>query len=203
MQKNDYQKLLRCPFCGSEAKYENIDGYHYIICDECGARNFGFSKESAFDEWNSRVQIDDDEINYPVFPDSSKVNQPVQVPEVVENGNCEYLPDECCKKSCKEENATLEFLIPKWRTKQNGYYILEIPITQADRIRFTITHTDGSSNFIYQLQLEISLWGHISYLVEECGQFNTLNEAKQKANKCIRELGERLVYFANNIKTEE
>jgi Lar family restriction alleviation protein len=49
------KELKPCPFCGSEAKYENSDGYHYIICDECGARNFGFSKESAFDEWNSRI----------------------------------------------------------------------------------------------------------------------------------------------------
>ena len=29
-----------------------------------------------------------------------------KIPEVVENGTCEYLPEEYCKKSCKEENAT-------------------------------------------------------------------------------------------------
>lgn len=57
MQKKDYQKLLKCPFCGGEAKYENIDGYYYTVCDECGARNFAFTKEQACDEWNSRVDV--------------------------------------------------------------------------------------------------------------------------------------------------
>ena len=135
------KELLPCPFCSGEAKYDNSEGNYYIFCDECGARTFGFNKEHAFNEWNKRAQIDDDESNYPVFPDSSKVNQPVQVPEVVENGNCEYLKlldyikfcrnasakdirkihdrardlianyNQCCKKSCKEEIITTEDLL--------------------------------------------------------------------------------------------
>ena len=169
------KELLPCPFCGGEADIlQHKDGIDDWIVF---CKKCGCQTDFMFTESEA----------------ISHWNSRVDVAKT----------EECCKKSCKEENATLEFLIPKWRTKQNGYYILEIPITQSDRIRFTITHTDGSSNFIYQLQLEISLWGHISYLVEECGQFNTLNEAKQKANKCIRELGERLVYFADNIRIEE
>ena len=50
-------ELLPCPFCGGEAKYDNNEGYHYIICDECGARNFGFTREQAFDEWNTRIDV--------------------------------------------------------------------------------------------------------------------------------------------------
>lgn len=41
------------------------------------------------------------------------------------------------------------------------------------------------------------------FYFEDVGKFKTLEEAKQKANECIRELGERLMYFANNIKTKE
>ena len=50
-------KLLPCPFCGGEAKYDKSKGYDYIICDECGARNFAFTKEQAFNEWNARVDV--------------------------------------------------------------------------------------------------------------------------------------------------
>ena len=48
----------------------------------------------------------------------------------------------------------------------------------------------------------IDFVGGESNLVEEVGEFNDLEVAKAKAKECIKELGERLVYFANNIKTE-
>ena len=72
--------LLRCPFCGGEAKYDNSDGYDYIFCHECGARTFGFNKEHAFNEWNKRakyVNNVNNKGNSSEFPNSSKVNQSV------------------------------------------------------------------------------------------------------------------------------
>ena len=41
------------------------------------------------------------------------------------------------------------------------------------------------------------------FYFEDVGKFKTLEEAKQKANVCIRELGEKLVYFADKIRTTE
>ena len=192
------KELLPCPFCGGEAKYDNSEGYDRIICNECGASAFGFSKEHAFDEWNSRVQIDDDEINYPVFPDSSKVNQPVQVPEVVENGNCEYLPEECCKESCKYENATFKPLIPKWHNYSDDTLILNVNVMQYAYIEFNITNEEN------KYRLTAFLKANDRYCNEEDGGiFNTLKEAKEKANDYIKWIGERLVCFAENIRTKE
>jgi hypothetical protein len=102
------KELKPCPFCSGEAKYGTNDGFHYIWCDDCGETIFGFSKKEAFDIWNKRVQCVDNEENcyykneenvvangnYLEKQDSSKVNQSVQVPEVVENGSCKYLSEE-------------------------------------------------------------------------------------------------------------
>lgn len=101
-------KLKHCPFCGGKADIEGISELHYISCENCYAetRVYG-SKAEAIKAWNTRNYLGkQDSSNYSEFPKSSKGNQSVQVPEVVENGNCEYLPDECCEKSCKDENTT-------------------------------------------------------------------------------------------------
>lgn len=123
------KKLLPCPFCGGKAKYDNSNGYHYVICDECGARNFGFYKEHAFEEWNSRVQCVDDESNYLGKQDSS--NELLDFVKFCRNAsatNIRQIHDrardliakhkQSCEKSCKEENATLKPLIPKWQENE-------------------------------------------------------------------------------------
>lgn len=192
------KELKPCVYCGGEAKYDKIDGFDYVICDECGASTFGFNKEYAFYEWNSRVQIDDDESNYPVFPDSSKVNQPVQVPEVVENGNCEYLPEECCKKSCKDESEAFKPLIPKWSNYSDNTLILNVNVMQYAYIEFNITNEEN------KYRLTAFLKANDRYCNEEDGGiFNTIEEAKEKANDYIKWIGERLVCLAENIRTTD
>ena len=187
------KELLLCPFCGSEAKLkEFVDPYDSCIwstevfCSKCRAIMYG-DEDDAVKAWNTR--------NYLEKQDSSNVEQSVQVPEVVENGNCKYLPDECCEKSCKEENTTFEPLVPKWQVWGYNDYILRIPISQQDALQFVVRSCKDNK---YMCEVGISVSD-----VEEIGTFNTLEEAKQKVNECIRELGEKLVYFAENIRTED
>jgi hypothetical protein len=195
------KELLPCPVCGSEAKYVNSEGHDYIFCDECGARTFGFNKEHAFDEWNKRakyVNNVNNESNYLEKQDSSNVEQSVQVPEVVENGSCKYLPDECCEKSCKEENATFKPLIPKWTKYSDKTLILNVNFMQCAYVEFHITNVKN------KYRLTAFLKSNDSYYNEEDGGiFTTIEEAKEKANDYIKWIGERLVCFAENIKTEE
>ena len=166
--------LLRCPFCGGEAKYDNSDGYDYIFCHECGARTFGFNKEHAFNEWNKRAKY---------------------VNNVNNKGNSSEFPN-----SSKEMP-----LVPKWVSHYSGGESLDVSISQYKKLRFRIYDTDGSSNFKYHCDCTVInfIADKDSCIFEEVGEFNTIEEAKAKANECIRKLGERLVYFANNIKTEE
>lgn len=195
------KELKPCPFCSGEAKYDNSDGYDYIFCDECGARAFGFNKEHAFDEWNKRakyVNNVNNESNSSEFPNSSKVNQSVQVPEVVENGNCKYLPEECCNKSCKNESATLKTLVHKW-TKHSieDYLYLSVELYKYCVLWFEYWSESG--------QLAVCIVNNSSeeLLYEDIGVFNTIKEANSKVIEFIKKLGERLVCFAENIKIEE
>ena len=102
--------------------------------------------------------------------------------------------DECCEKSCKDENATLP-LVPKWQVWGYNKCILRIPVSQQDALQFIVRSFKDNK---YMCEVGISVND-----TEEIGTFNTLKEAKQKVNECIKELGERLMYFSNNIKTEE
>lgn len=112
---------------------------------------------------------------------------------------------EYCKKSCKDENATFEPLVPKWVPHFGGGESLDVSISQYKKLRFRIYDTDGSSNFKYHCDCTVInfIADKDSCIFEEVGEFDTLEEAKTKANECIKELGERLVYFSNNIKTEK
>ena len=193
------KELLRCPFCGGEAVIlqhkDGIDDW-IVLCKKCGCQtDFMFTEYEAIHAWNTR--------NYPVFPDSSnsseisntsKVNQ-----SVVENGN-----DECCEKSCKDENATLKPLVPKWQDKRASWHYLEVFIMQDVKIVFEIKYdTDYYSPFLYTLKAFFTVWDSECDYEEEIGYFNDLEEAKAKANECIREIGEKLVYFAENIRTND
>lgn len=222
------KELKRCPFCGGEAKYDNSDGYHYVICDECGARNFGFSKEHAFDEWNKRVQFVDDESNYPEKQDSSnysefpkssigekiidaiienklfsvinpRTNKEIEESLVVWAGNAnEIIETVVCEKSCKEENATLKPLIPKWSKYSDKTLILNINIIQNAYIEFDITNEENK----YRLTAFLKTNDRY-YNKEDGGIFSTIEEAKEKANDYIKWIGERLVCFAENIRIDE
>lgn len=160
-------KLLPCPFCSGEAKYDNSEGCDYIFCDECGARTFGFNKEHAFNEWNKRAKY---------------------VNNVNNKGNSSEFPN-----SSKEMP-----LVPKWKVLDSC--MLDVPISQRETLQFTIRKLCDNE---YWCEVGISIWESLADYTEEVGTFKTLEEAKAKVNECIRELGERLVYFAENIRIEE
>ena len=167
-------KLLPCPFCNGKAILEESKfGFNHISCESCGARITAFYKGDLINAWNKRVDV--------------------------ANTN------ESCEKSCKEENATCEPLVPKWVSHYSGGESLDVSISQYKKLRFRIYDTDGSSNFKYHCDCTVInfIADKDSCIFEEVGEFYTLEEAKAKANECIRKLGERLVYFSNNIKTEK
>ena len=202
-------ELLPCPFCGGEAKYDNSDGYDYIICDECGARNFGFSKEHAFDEWNSRVQCVDDESNYLEKQDSS--NKLLEFVKFCRNASATSIRQihdraryliakhkRSCEKSCKDESATLKTLVHKW-TKHSieDYLYLSVELYKYCVLWFEYWSDSG--------QLAVCIVNNSSeeLLYEDIGVFNTIKEANSKVIEFIKKLSERLVYFAENIRIEE
>ena len=54
MQSKESKKesLLRCPFCGGEAK---ICGYYFIQCTKCGTSTLTHTnREEAIESWNTR-----------------------------------------------------------------------------------------------------------------------------------------------------
>lgn len=86
MQREDYQKLRKCPFCGGEAKTEQCEDitcnakgkariypYTAIYCVDCGARIEEQDEEELADMWNTRT------------------------PEIVRCGECVYWEPENCK----------------------------------------------------------------------------------------------------------
>ena len=51
--------LSSCPFCGGEAKLENMGWPHHVYCTECGVRmtGRGYAEEGELDaimRWNRR-----------------------------------------------------------------------------------------------------------------------------------------------------
>ena len=57
MQKKDYPKLRRCPFCNGEATtYIAYDDGYYVCCGECGCGLPVYNTEAeAIEAWNKRV----------------------------------------------------------------------------------------------------------------------------------------------------
>ena len=77
------KELKPCPFCGGEADihtYEDMltdKNYTEVVCGYCGVGTKGDTQSEAIKAWNTR--------NNPKKQDSSNTN-------VVETGNCKYLP---------------------------------------------------------------------------------------------------------------
>ena len=63
MQRNDYLKLRKCPFCGSDAElvdYGLNGNFKVVQCSVCGARTRMFDTdikrgENAVEAWNRRA----------------------------------------------------------------------------------------------------------------------------------------------------
>ena len=119
--------------------------------------------------------------------------------EIIKTVVCE----QSCKKSYKEENVTSKPLVPKWADIGRGRYYLEVSIMQAVKMVFEIKYDTYDEPFLYTLKAFFKVWNSECDYEEECGVFNGLEEAKAKANELIKELGEKLVYYAENIKTKE
>lgn len=50
------EKLLECPFCGSENSMRNKDGqWHFVVCQDCGCRTDDWMvAATAIIKWNTR-----------------------------------------------------------------------------------------------------------------------------------------------------
>ena len=56
------ERIKRCPFCGGEAKVENLVDHVWIECRKCGAKSdsvrnspYHASAEVALEKWNARM----------------------------------------------------------------------------------------------------------------------------------------------------
>lgn len=198
--END-EELKPCPFCGGEVEIVMSGGDRRVDCKTCGARSDWYDTEAeAIDKWNNRVDS-----NYPEKQDSSKelmdfvkfcrnasVLDIVQIHDRARDLIAKS--KKCCEKSCKEENATLKPLIPKWKIRGDAQELV-LNLSQKAKLEFIInTEILNVMSYIVDDDIAISC--------KEVGTFDTLKDAKTKVNECIKDLGEMLVYFAENIKTE-
>ena len=154
-------KLLPCPFCGGEA---DIHTYEDMLTDKnytevvCGYCGVGTKGDTQSEAIKAW-------------------NARVDVPT-----------DECCEKSCIDENA-ISWIIEE----QTNLHVLEVPFFQLDDLTFHIRPTG----------LDYDLDFYLGANYTHYGTFDTIEDAKLCAYAIIKELGEKLVFFANNIRTEE
>ena len=198
------EELKPCPFCGGEA-CKMIEEVTYstpqysVQCQNCKFETLMFDYEAeAVAAWNSR--------NYPEKQDSSKelmdfvkfcrnasANDIMQIHD--RSRDLIAKSKKCCEKSCKEEDATLKPLIPKWRVRGDAQELV-LNLSQKAKLEFIInTKILNVMSYIVDDDIAISC--------KEVGTFDTLKDAKTKVNECIKDLGEMLVYFAENIKTNQ
>ena len=218
--END-EELKPCPFCGGEA-CKMIEEVTYstpqysVQCQNCKFETLMFDYEAeAVSAWNSR--------NYPEKQDSSKelmdfvkfcrnasANDIMQIHDRARDLISKH--KECCKyaeckdgreinfpsmPACttKEEDATLKPLIPKWKIRGDVQELV-LNLSQKAKLEFIInTKILNVMSYIVDDDIAISC--------KEVGTFDTLKDAKTKVNECIKDLGEMLVYFAENIKTNQ
>ena len=176
------EEPLKCPFCGGNTYTEHFNGHFRVRCHQClSCSDYSNTKEDAIRGWNNRAAT---EIVRRTFSSPKNANEKENYPE-------------------KQDSSKEMPLVPKWVDIGGGRYYSEVSIMQAVKMVFEIKYDTYDDPFLYTLKAFFKVWDSECDYEEEYGVFNTLKEAKQKANECIRELGERLVFYAENIKTKE
>lgn len=109
-----------------------------------------------------------------------------------------YMENQDSSNSSEIPNSSSKVipLVSKWREDEVSAWI-KIEISQFGVLFFN--YGKESKQLIFSVQDKVEYIHHY----EELGKFNTLEEAKAKVNEYIKELGESLVYFSDNIKTDE
>ena len=179
------KELLPCPFCGGEADIEGISELHYISCKNCYAetRVYG-SKAEAIDAWNTRNYLE-------------KQNSSSQIPEVVENGNCKYLPEESCKD------------LPSWYysewNHQFNFSTSIISISQFVHLVFTVRRANNDLNTDkWEAYSELVNGIHDTQLSEEQIIFGvSRKEAIDKCDKAIKQMGKGFLELYNKNRKVE
>ena len=192
------EELKPCPFCGGEAEIveDRLYGEDYYAgrCRSCAATSiFEFTKEEAMTEWNRRVCVS----SKPETLDTNSVavkKLDTSTPCVSQNTETLDTNGSCTEKAnistCKESLQR----IPRWRVCGDVQKLV-LNLSQKAKWEFIInTKTLNVMSYIADDNIAISS--------EEIGTFDTLKDAKTKVNEYIGWLGECMMYFAENIKTE-
>ena len=62
MPKEDYPKMLNCPFCGGKANIDGGNGIvkrYFVFCTKCKTRQENrLTREKAIEAWNRRYSND-------------------------------------------------------------------------------------------------------------------------------------------------
>ena len=164
------KELLPCPFCGGEA--ESIDFFprFFVKCKNCGANTgFHLNISNAIEAWNERNP-------------SEKPNSSSQIPEVVETGNCKYLP-KLTRSDIKKMFKPLQWEeLEKRTTYEDGF--TEVYRSAESNLFFGMLkfHIFKYHNEFKELRLLDSFKGQsISIKSENC----SLEEAKQYARNWL------------------
>ena len=168
------EELKPCPFCGGEAEIveDRLYGEDYYA-----GRCRSCAATSIFEFTKEEAMT---EWNRRVCVSSK--------PETLDtNGSCtEKANNSTCKESLQR--------IPRWRVCGDVQKLV-LNLSQKAKWEFIInTKTLNVMSYIADDNIAISS--------EEIGTFDTLKDAKTKVNEYIGWLGECMMYFAENIKTE-
>lgn len=185
------KELKPCPFCGGEAELYYYFGSVWVHCMGCD-KNFKIfdTAKDAIKAWNTR--------NYPEKQDSSNSSE-------FPNSSNVAKPEECCKKSCKDENTTL----PSWHylewNHQFNFSTCTILISQSVQLDFTVRRANNDLNTDkWEAYSELGDFIHDTLLSEEQIIFGvSRKEAIEKCNDAIKQIGNGFLELYNKNRKVE
>ena len=146
------KKLLPCPFCGGETKIDNRGQYGYgIVCISCGAKSPDFQTETnAIKSWNDYAR------------------------DLIANDK------ECCKKSCRKENATCKKNLQL--TRSDIEKMVKLKCNRGGHILYYYLQNDINLAIIYDADKnEYIVHAGNTYI----HQIKTLEDAKSKLKEIV------------------